>query len=1296
MSKRALNKDLFREIRKTRSRFFSILMLVVIAVCFLFGLRMAAPDMKASMDAYLDRQQLMDVHVMSTLGLTQADVDALTETEGTQSAEGFYTVDALASGGSGQDTLVVKAISLGESGMNAPNVTQGRLPQRGDECLVEESLLLTLGLELGDSITLDTGTGTYEDTLAEDTFTIVGVGQSPLYVSLSRGTSTLGNGSVSAIVTLDRSAYDMDYFTDLYVQVEGAEGLNAYEDAYEDLVAEYTDRLETIRAHREEARTQQVIGDAQAEIDDAWQEYYDAKEEADQELADGWQELTDARTELDDGWADYEQGKADLADARQQITDGRKELSDAKDTLNQGERDYSAGLKEYQDGKKAYEDGLAQYQQGDAQYQAALKEFEGGDAQYQAALAEYQAGEDAYADGLAQYEAGKAAYAEGLAQYEAGEAEYSQNLAQYEAGEAAYAEGLAQYEAGEDAYAEGLAQYEAGEAAYTEGLAAYEEGLTQYEAGAQALEEKRQQLLASGLDEETVNALLAKEQQTLEDAKAELEESKGTLEASRSQLDETKAALEASRKQLDEAKVTLEATRSQLDEGKAALETGRAQLDETKVTLEASRGQLDESAVTLEASRAQLDEGKATLEATGTELAAGRAQLEENGALLASTKTTLEASKSKLDGAKTQVEDARSQLDEGWREYYSGLSDLDDAEQEVRDGEQELLDAYQELTDGEAEYADGLTEYNDGKAEAEQELADARQEIEDGQREVDDIEPAEWYILDRTANMGFASYQQDAQRMTKLALVFPTVFFLVAALVCLTAMTRMVEEQRVEIGGLKALGYSKLDIARKYVGYGLLASVVGGVIGLVLGGIGIPWVIVTCWKVMYDYPGVTLTFSWPTALACLLAAVACCTVAVLVAALAALRSTPAALMRPRAPQPGKRVWLEHLPFLWKRMSFSQKVTARNLFRYKKRFWMTVIGIAGCTGLMITGFGLRDSIMDVVDLQFSEISPYSAVLYTDEDMTEAEEAELLETLTEEEEITGSIPCYLATVTLESDSYSLDGNLLAVEKPDDLDGFWNFRDRLTKEPVEMQETGALISEKTAELLGLSVGDTITVVEDNRRGEIPITGIVENYVRHYIYLTKDAYAQAFGTHPADSQILLAYPHTADWEGLGSRLMGLDGVTGIYYQKESQEMIRNQLNGVYPAVIIIISAAAALAFVVLYNLSSINITERLRELATLKVLGFRDREMRDYVFRENLVLTLIGMALGILFGKWFHAYLITTVEVELVMFGREAHLLSYVLALALTILFALLVNLAAGRKLRKIDMVESLKTVE
>lgn len=1296
MSKRALNKDLFREIQKTRSRFFSILMLVVIAVCFLFGLRMAAPDMKASMDSYLDQQQLMDVHIISTQGLTQEDVDVLAETEGTLAAEGFYTVDALASGGANQDTLVVKAISLGTDGMNAPYVTQGRLPETAEECLVEEDLLITLGLELGDQITLNTGTGSYEDTLTGDTYTVVGVGQSPLYVSLSRGTSTLGNGSVGAVIYLSRSAYQMDYFTDLYVRVAGAEGLNAYEDAYEDLIEDYTRQLEEIQPQREEARTQQLKDEAQEEIDDAWEEYNEAKAEADQELADGWQELTDARQELDDGWTDYNQGKADLDDAWQQIADGRKELEDARDTLNQSEADYTDGQKQYESGKKAYDDGLAKYQDGYQQYEAALAEYESGYAQYQTALEDYQAGEAAYADGLAQYQAGEDAYTDGLAQYEAGEAEYEKQLAQYEAGEAAYPQQLADYEAKEEDYVQADAAYQEKETAYGEALSQYENDLSQWEQDAQDLEAQRQQLLSEGYTEDEVAAMLAQQAEDLETAKAGLEETKGTLDETRTQLDEEKAGLDEKRTQLDQEKATLEATRAQLDQAKPILEATRTQLDESKSELERSRAQLDETKALLESNRTQLDAGKATLDATETELAQAKAILDETAQQLSDSKGTLDSSKTELDQALSELKDARKQLDDGWSEYYTGIEDLDQAELDAQDGQTELEDAYAELTDGETEYADGLKDYEDGKAEAEQELADARQEIEDGQREIDDMESAEWYILDRTANTGFASYQQDSERMIKLATLFPTVFFLVAALVCLTTMTRMVEEQRVEIGGLKALGYSKLDIARKYVGYGLAASLVGGVIGLVLGAIGIPWVIVTCWKVMYDFPGVTLTFSWPTALACLLAAVACCTIAVLVAALTALRATPAALMRPRAPQPGKRVWLERLPFLWKRMSFSQKVTARNLFRYKKRFWMTVIGIAGCTGLMVTGFGLRDSITDVVDLQFGEISTYSAILYLEDDLTEEEQAQLLQTLDSTENLTAYAPCYLTTVTLESDSYSLDGNLLAVENPSDLDGFWNFRDRETHAPVEMQQEGALLSEKTAELLGLSVGDSITVVNDQQRVQIPITGIVENYIQHYVYLTSEAYEQVFGEQPQQSQILLSYPESADWESMGIQLLDQDGVSGIYYLKESQEMIKSQLEGVYPAVAIIISAAAALAFVVLYNLSSINITERLRELATLKVLGFRDREMRDYVFRENMVLTLIGMVLGVLVGKWFHSYLITTVEVELVMFGRQAHLLSYVLAIALTALFALLVNLAGGRRLRKIDMVESLKTVE
>ena len=1282
MSKRALNQDALREISKTRGRFLSILTLVVIAVSFLFGLRMSAPDMMASMDAYLDEQNLMDAHIMATLGLTEEDVDALQAAGGTRQSEGAYSVDAIAYSADGADSLVVKAIGLSANGLNAPSLTEGRLPETGEECLVEPSMMETLGLSLGDTITLDTGSGAYEDSLAVDTFTIVGVGESPLYISMTRGTSTLGNGSVSAIVTLHPDAYALDYYTDIYLTVEGAAAVNAYDDAYTDLIDGYTDSLEVLRQEREQARTDEVVGEAQAEIDDAWVEYYDGEAEAQQELDDAWQELQDAEQELTDGWADYYDGAADLDEARAQLIDGEAELADGRETLEESERDYQDGLAQYEDGYAQYEDGLAQYEEG----AAALRE------QWDT----FQQGQDAYDAGYAQYEAGESTYAERYAQYEAGESAYAAGYAQYEAGEADYQENLAAFQPVWEAYQEDLAACQEKESALQSDQNDWEAAQDGYERDLQALNDRRAELEAEGWTEEEIAAELGEEERRLDALRTELEDQRTELETRASELAQEQAELSAREEALSPQKAALEEARATLDATQATLAATREQLDESAATLAATREQLDAAQTELEAGRAELDATRDLLEANEAELASGRSQLEAAQAELDGSKELLDATESQLADAQAELAAGRTELDDGWAEYYDGLDALEEARDELADGERELDDAFTELTDGQAEYEDGLAEYYDGEADARQELADARAEIEDAQREVDEIEPDEWYVLDRTSNTGFASYQQDAERMDRLATVFPTVFFLVAALVCLTTMTRMVEEQRVQIGGLKALGYSRMDIARKYVGYGLIASLTGSVIGLVLGGTFLPWVIVTCWKVMYDYPGVVLTVDWGMAAICVIAAVGCCTIAVLAAALAALRATPASLMRPKAPDPGKRVWLEHLPFLWKRMSFSHKVTARNLFRYQKRFWMTVIGIAGCTGLIITGFGLHDSIMDVLDLQFDRITLYSAIVYTDSGCSEDERAALETELAGESALDGYTSVYLTTVTLESPSYSLDSNLMSVEQPDDLDGFLDFHDRLTLEPVEMQTDGALISEKTAELLELGVGDTVTVVSGDERAEIEITGIVENYIQHYLYMTDQCYEAAFGHAPEEEQILLSYQPDADWEGIGSRLLQLDAVSGVYYMEETEEMVRSQLNGVYPAVVIIISAAGALAFVVLLNLSSINITERLRELATLKVLGFREKELRDYVFRENLVLTFIGMALGVLVGKWFHSYLITTVEVDLVMFGRSAHLSSYLISVAMTLAFAFIVNLVGSRRLRKIDMVESLKTVE
>lgn len=1042
MAKSMIRKDLFREIKKTKSRFISIVLLVVLAVSFLYGLRISAPDMHASMDAYLDEQGMFDIQVLSTLGLTEDDVLVIADAEGIAKAEGSYTVDAIAS--TGDATMVVKGISISDQEINAPYLTEGRMPKTLSECLVEKKFATNTGVKVGDTITLDCGTGSFEDALAVTEFTVVGIAENPLYTSIPRGTSTLGNGSVGAIVMLHPEAYALDYYTEINAIVEDSVALNAYGDEYETLVDASLTAIEAIQPHREKARTDEIIGEARDELDDGWKEYYDGEAEA-------RRELNSAKEELDDAAAEIEKNKKSIQDGLVAVENGYKELDNAAAEMESQRKALAKGWEEYELGLEEYKAGLLQWQQGAA-----------------------------------------------------------------------------------------------------------------------ALEAARQQLLDKGMTEAMADAALA--------------DSYSKLNASKAELDAVKA-----------------------------------ELDATPVKLEQGEKELNDAAAQIEGQRTELKE--------------------------------LEA---------------------------------------------ELLKGEQELLLGEEEYREGLSLYYSGKAEAEAELAEARADLNEAEEEIADIETAEWYVLDRGSNMGFAGYEQDAERMDRLSDVIPIVFFLVAALVCLTGMTRMVEEQRIQIGSLKAMGYSKWSIAEKYVGYGLLASLIGSFFGLLLGATVLPYIIASCWKVMYSYPGVVLTFEWSGAFLCIGFAVGCCAVAALAAVLTSLRECPAALMRPKAPKPGKRVLLERIPFIWKHLSFTRKVAFRNLFRYKKRFWMTVIGIAGCTGLILTGFGLYNSITDIIDLQFSEVSPYSAVVYTDEDITETETDELYSAIMEEDIVDAFVPCYLNTVTLESDAYTLDGNLLAAEDSSMLDGFWYFRERKTDALLEIGEDSVLLSEKTAELLDLSVGDSITVVSDDRRGEMVVGGIMENYVNHYVFTTKDYCNETLGFYPKSSQILLKYDEDADWQSMGSRLLTLDQVTGIYYQNEAKDVVRNQLKGVYPAVVIIIIAAGALAFVVLFNLSDINLTERRRELATLRVLGFRDKEMRDYVFRENVILTFFGIVLGLVFGVYFHAFVMSTVEVDLVMFGREIHFLSYVFSVLMTLFFAAVVNRIAGRALMKIDMVESMKSVE
>ena len=1332
--------DTLREIKNTRSRFLSILVLSALAVCFLAGLRVTEPDMKNSVDQYLDAQRLMDLRVASTLGLTEEDIDVLQAQDGVELAQGAYTIDATVKVDDKDST--VKALSFTED-VNIPDLQEGRLPESAGECLVEPRFLQETGLSLGDKITLDTGTGDYEDALKQSEFTIVGSANSPLYIGVERGSSTLGTGKVSYFILLPMESFDMETYTDAYLLFEGASQLMTYSDAYEELVDGYVDQLEPLSEERAQLRGDSIRDEAQEEIDKAKQELADAEVEVAQELADAEAELSDARKELDDGWAEYRDGEdtfnREIADAEQEIADGQKELDDAWQELLDGEnelkdarKDLDDGWTEYYDGLAEYQDGVKEWQEGKAEYDDGLKKYQDGLKELNDAREELDDGWDDYYDGVEQYE-------DGVAELNAGKRELRQQ-------EATFQDGLTQFRnqlasnfqlsySSNSALLSAMAGSDGAviDAALNGARSQLEEGISTTQDTIDDLQSKlnaaqdsvntlpgqisklegqiaqvQQQIDAAdaaGEDTTALRAQLAAYQQSKSEAEAGLAQAQASIPQLEAGISQAKATQSQLQSQLDQLYTTSNgqtvpvstsvflSANQQIQQAWQEIYAGEAELEDAKEQLEDAYDQLLEG-------EEEYEQGKAELEDAEQELIDAKKELDDGWAELEDGRLELEDAKRELDDGEADYAQGLKDWQDGKKEYEDGLVELQDGketlEQERADGLAELADAKKELEDGEAEYADGYQEYLDGKAEAEEEIADAKKKVEQAQRDLDDLDDCEWYLLDRDTNMGFVSYSMDADRMGNLASVFPLIFFLVAALVCLTTMTRMVEEQRVAIGGMKALGYSKGAIAIKYVGYGFLASAIGSLVGLAVGLTLLPWIICTAWKIIYAFGPIHYGIEPATSVTACLAAVGTVTLAALGACFNTLAAVPAQLMRPKAPPMGKRILLERITPLWRRLSFNYKITLRNLFRYQKRFWMTVVGIGGCAALIVTAFGLRDSIFAVMDMQYDEIYRYSAQLGLVEHITPGEWSEVEKALDGSDLVEDWTKEHTETVTTESDTYTADATLEVVENSDVLERFVNLRHRTDNDTVTLPDDGVILTEKLSKLLDVEVGDTITLDGDSRV-EVRVADITEHYIQHSVYMSSAYYEQVFGQAPEENAVLVSYDTQADGaEELEQELVSLDGISSLTRIEDTRRTFGTSLESVDYAVALIIVCAAALAFVVLYNLTNINITERMRELATLKVLGFYDGELSAYIYRENVILTVFGVAMGMVMGKLLHQWLILTVEIDLLMFGRTVAPTSYLWAVLLTTVFSLVVNLGAHRKLKKLDMVESLKTVE
>ncbi len=657
---------------------------------------------------------------------------------------------------------------------------------------------------------------------------------------------------------------------------------------------------------------------------------------------------------------------------------------------------------------------------------------------------------------------------------------------------------------------------------------------------------------------------------------------------------------------------------------------------------------------------------------------------------------TLAAQEQQLADAGKQLEDAKAELNEAEALLEEKTEELEDAKAEVAE---KFKDANDEIAEKQIELTDAKTELTETRIDTENKINDAQTQLDDAKQEIADLPDVNWVVLGRSENAGYNDFEAAISRTDGLASIFPTFFFLIAALVCLTTMTRMVDEQRTQIGTMKALGYGRSAIMFKYLFYAGTASLLGSALGLLAGFLFIPRVIMMAYDKLYALPDLMVTFQAGDTVVAILLAMGSTVIAAYLTSWKELKGVPAALMRPQAPKAGKRVILERIDFIWTRLSFSYKVTVRNLLRYQKRFWMTVLGVASCSALLLTGLGLRDSVAtQVSDRQFGEIFRYDMSYQIKEDLTDEQRLMIDKTIEQANAVQTSLET--ETLTAETASGQETVTLMVPETPDEFTGFIALKDPKTKVPINLTQDGAVVTEKLAKMLDLKPGDTLTLIDvDNNQTEVMVSAIAENYLTHMVTMSPYAYRAAFGEASAPNMRMVNLPEGTTQEteqDLAVEMTSLDGVSGVHFQRESVDEFHDIIKSIDYIVWVIIVAAAALALAVLFTLTSINIAERFREIATIKVLGFYNRETGGYVFQESYILTMIGVGFGMLLGVILHGIVLDSLEVDSVMFVRQILPRSYGISAVLTLAFTGLVNKLALKKIADINMVEALKGVE
>lgn len=1321
--KKTLWKDILASFKKSKGRFISILCLMMLGSFALVGLYVTGPNMRETGRAYFDELNLADVTIVGDYGIDSDDQELIDTIENVDQIEYGYFSDVVLK----NDTETSFRIFSKPENLSQYEVVDGRLPEDSEEIAISNEY--SADVKIGDSIEFIE----FENALTEQTFlkqtsyTVVGyVHSSEILSAVNLGQSMAGTGSLDGYGVVISDVFDSNFYMIARLSFNDTAGQDPYSEEYINLVQNHKDSIEVLLENQPERRLASIKKEAQTEIDDGYAEIADAREqieEARQELEDAIQQIEDAKQEVVEGQQRLDE---EVADAQSQIEDGQQQINEATESINETENQLAQArnqLAEGQEtldqkwhqlrnarvqlnqakqsldtGKRELDDAKQSIRQGRSQLAAGYQEVEENREKLQVAQSEIETGRQELTQAREQYN-------EGVREYEAGIQELQQAKQQFVHAQAEIDEKQAEIDSNQE-------ELEVANNEYLQIISSLKEDINELNEQLEdpdLTEEERRQIhleiaeTTAQLDKISteydvfINQVYNPGMEQMEYAQAELDQAQEELDtqkqAAQPEIEQKVAELAAAKNQLEEANKEIEGKTEELNEAETAVEEGFNQIAQANQELSENQDLLDQKEAEYQSALSQYNEGLSEYNDQLSQYYAGLEEWESGAAALSEGSAEYRENAERLDQARAELASRENELDEARSELI----------RQKMEGEREIADAEQEIADAEQELEEKQAEFEKEEADAEQEIAENEETLEEAQERLDSLSPPAYSVSTRSETLGsegYRIYDSTSFIIDSLANIFPMFLYFVAALVTSTTMTRFVDEERTNSGTLIALGYSKTDVLKKFAVYGLVSSVVGSILGIILGHTVLPMIVNNAYESGFTLPTLELHFYPGISLIALILGTSSATIPAYLVAAKELQEKPASLLSPKPPVAGSKIFLEKVTPLWNRMRFTHKVTARNLFRYKKRMAMTIFGVAGAVTLLVAGFGVQHSISGINERQFDNLITYNMIVARNDYVSTEEEKEI-DNLLSSEEVEQQLSIYYEELfkVVGDNQVRQSITLIVPENSDYFDEYITLVDRADQKELVLEEDGVIISERFAELLNVEIGDTISVRDGiNQNFEMKVSGITEMYMGHFMFMNQEAYEDIFSNEFVSNAdlVILKNPNEETVKKLASEFMELTGVLSVVQNTTLSTQIEIIVDSLNEIMIVLIVVAILLAIVILYNLININVSERIRELSTIKVLGFYDQEVTLYIYRETVLLSLFGILVGYGLGILLHSYIISAVPPDDVMFNPELWINSFVIPLIIILVVIIILGFNVNRRMKRVDMLEALKSVE